>query len=204
MTAYPDPTHLTAYSAQRMNQGLPLHPDVREEFWGYTLRMTERSVSAATVVRAMSGLGFVVFLSATISVWMLKSAGLAGSGSGLLPAVLVTLGWISWSVFRRATPVRVQIDTYAGELREVIDLPFGGVEVLACHGFDAVLDVCVVASTLKDGFGQIRVSFADSETVPVAAGAISALRPLRDRLAQDMGVEAEQRREAVWSGPLAA
>jgi len=73
---------------------------------------------------------------------------------------------------------------------------------LASYGMDAVRDLRIVASASDAGFGQIHAEIDGYGIVPLADGAVGPLKVLKDRIAQDCGLEGHGQRIAEWSGPL--
>ncbi len=206
MTILPDPNEFTTTLGTSAENGALLHPDVRDRFWGYEVRMTQVGDTLSMAIRFVSGLICMALAFLTVALLVVPSAFGALTDelrwplavSGLCCAVIAAH---IYSAFR---PIRVQVDTTAGEIREVIERRFGGEEVLSCYGMDAVASVEVVASGQDATLGQVHVRVNGYGVVPVGDGAVSALRPLRDRLAVDCGIEVADSSDAFWSGPLKA
>ena len=206
MTALPDPEEFLTTLGVNAENGVQLHPDVRERFWGYEVRMTQTRTFGMSVVRSaacVAGLGFGL-LGVSLLIWPSLMQGIGLEGHSVAALACFCLAVIAAHVYALHRPVRVQIDTSAGELREVIDRRFGGEAVLARYGLDAVAGVDVVASQTDPSFGQVHVRVKGYGVLPVGDGAVSALRPLRDQLAVDCGLETPDVRPAVWNGPLPA
>ncbi|MCF2872222.1 hypothetical protein L0664_14195 [Octadecabacter sp. G9-8] len=207
MTAQPDHTDFSTRTAAGP-ETVVMRPKVVEHYWGYEVASNEHVISAAVLMRAMCGLLTVATFGAAIGVWLVPAMAFVGSAfvsklvvSVMLLAVMVVLARIA----ARGTQVRVQVDMTTGELREVVDGPFGSVITLANYGIDAVQSVDIVSSRTEPSFGQIHVQISGLGPIPVGDGAILTLHPLRDRLAQDCGVDqGDSARVAVWGGPLAA
>lgn len=206
MTVLPDPNEFTTTMGMNSANGIQLHPDVRDRFWGYEVRMTQGRNGVSAVIRLGSYAVSLWFAVAGVMMLIWPVANLAAV-NGAQSAIAITafcLSAIAAHICATHCPVRVQVDTAAGELREVVDRRFGGEVVLARYGLDAVAQVEVVSSDRTPSLGQVHVRINGYGVVPVGDGALSALRPLRDRLAAECGLDNCDARPAVWSGPLAA
>ena len=106
---------------------------------------------------------------------------------------------------RARASVWVQIDTAAGEVREVIDGMFQSYIMLVNCGFDAIDAVDVVAARSGASFGQVQISIKGIGPVPVGDGLPLLTAALCSRLASDFGLKnAHPLREVTWGWPLAA
>ncbi len=208
MTAQPQISEFTNPRTSTLKQPVFMRANVTEHFWGFEVRPNEQVLDVAVLMRAMTGFFAGTAFIAALGVWLLPSMAFATAAfssklivSGLLMFATVMLARVA----ARGTQVRVQFDTSTGELREVIDGAFGGGLVLSTHGLDAVEAVQVVESRENRGFGQVQVRVQGVGVISAGDGAVSALSVLRDRIANDCGLEASGPvRETVWGGPLAA
>ena len=206
MTVLPDQNEFTTTMDLNAANGIQLHPDVRDRYWGYEVRMTQGRSGGISIVRLAAYAASLWFAVVGVMMLIWPIANLT-SVSGVHSALAVTafcLSAIAAHICALHCPVRVQIDTSTGELREVVDRRFGGEVVLACYGLDAVARVEVVASDKVSSLGQGHVCINGYGVVPIGGGALSALRPLRDRLAAECGLDNDDARPAVWTGPIAA
>lgn len=204
MTALPDHTDFATHTSASTGT-VVMRPKVVEHFWGYEVASNEHVINVAVLMRAASGLLTVGTLIASVGVWFVPAMAIAGASIAAKFAasvLLLALAFVLARIAARGTQVRVQIDTSNGELREVVDGPFGSVMTLANYGIDAVK---VMPSRNEPSFGQVQVYIKSFGAIPVGDGALMTLHPLRDRLAGDCGVEqGDVPRDAVWAGPLAA
>ncbi|MCW1951103.1 MAG: hypothetical protein KIH44_007035 [Octadecabacter sp.] len=208
MTVQPHTTDFINPSARVTPTNLFMRPNVTEHFWGYEVRANEQVFDIAVLMRALSGFFAAAAFIAALGVWLLPSMVFAASAFGTKLTVSVALMCCVLLLARvaaRGTQVRIQFDTSAGEVREVVDGAFGTGLVLARYGLDAVEAVEVVGSREHRSFGQVQIRISGIGAVAAGDGAISALSVLRDRIANDCGLEsAGPLREAVWGGPWAA
>lgn len=206
MTALPDPNEFITTMGMNTDSGAQLHPDIRERFWGYEVRATKLTNLRATCIRLVAigmALVFALFGIAALVLPMPAYSGVMGS-QWAVAVTSLSLAAIAAHVCSLHRSVRVQIDTSTGEIREVVDSRFGAELVLARYGMDAVSAVEVIASARNPALGQVHVRVKGQGVVPVGDGAISALRPLRDMLSADCGLDRDDAPAAVWSGPLVA
>ncbi len=208
MTAYPNPTDFADRATESNQVGISMRPNVTEHFWGYEVRPNEQVINIAVLLRAACGFLTVATLGAAVGVWFLPTMAFVAQAFAAkitVSLVLICVSIVLARVAAQGTCVRVQIDTAAGELREVVDGPFGTDIVLAHYGFDAINAVDVVASRSSASFGQVQISVNGIGPVPAGDGSLLLIAALRTRLASDCGLEtARPRREVIWGGPFAA
>ena len=172
------------------------------------MRANEQVIGIAVLMRAMSGLFAGATFVAALGVWLVPAMAFVATAFTAKMTISVLLMCVAFMLARvaaRGTRVRIQVDTAVGELREVVDGSFGAGGVLAQYGLDAVEAVEIISSQVNRSFGQIQIRIKGIGPVPAGDGALSALTPLRNRIAQDCGLEESGPvRAAVWSGPLAA
>lgn len=208
MTAQPQISDFSDTHKPTLKQPVFMRANVTEHFWGFEVRPNEQVFDIAVLVRALTGFFAGTAFIAALGVWILPSMvfGAAAFSSKLIVSVLLMFGTVLLArAAARGTQVRVQFDTSAGELREVVDSAFGGDLVLATYGLDAVEAVEVVESSENHGFGQVQIHVRGAHVIPAGDGAISALAVLRNRMANNCGLETSGPiREAVWGGPLVA
>ena len=211
MSTHPDPidfADLTTepYQARSNQDSMSMRPNVTEHYWGYEVRPNEQLVDIAVLLRAICGFLTVATLIAAVCRWVLP--GTVFGAQALVTKMSVSLFLICASlvlarVVARGTCVRVQIDTAAGEVREVVDGLFQRDIVLAHYGFDAIDAVDVRTARSSASFGQVQISIKGIGPVPAGDGSPLLIAALRSRLASDFGLEnAHPVREAVWGGPL--
>lgn len=207
MTALPNPTDFSG-PAYRLPITQVLHPNVTEHFWGYEVRPNEKVISSMVILRGICGLLMVALAAASVGIWMLPASMYLPEPFGMKVAatvVLLCLALLCGRIAAQGSDVRMQIDTAGGELREVVDGPFGRVVTLTAFGLDAVKGVEIVQSAVEPSLGQIQLTLKDGSVLPVGDGALTALRPLRTRLANDCGAPVTSTvQPAVWSGPITA
>lgn len=204
MTALPDPNEFITTLGVSSANGMPLHPDVRERYWGYEVRTTQVTNARATCIRMVSigmGLVFGVFGIAALVLPMPAYSGVAGA-QWAIAVTSLCLAALAAHVSSLHRVVRVQVDTAAGELREVVDGRLGAEVILARYGMDAVAAVEIVVSERDRTLGQVQVRVNGHGVVPIGDGAVSVLGPLRDQLMMDCGLAGRNAPPAVWSGPL--
>lgn len=205
MTALPDPMEFV--SSAPVTDGAT-RPNVVDTFWGYEVSPTEHVINIPSLVRGLAGFLAVSATFATLLVWLVPAMSFTGDDVSSKLAASALFGCIAILTAYYAahgTRVRVQIDTANGELREVVDGPFGQVKVLSLYGFDTVTSVDVVASAVQPVRGQIQIQMKRGGQIALGDGAVLALGPLRARIASDCGLDlGASTREAVWTGPRAA
>ena len=208
MTALPDPTDFATSNTQPAAHAAGLRPKVSEQFWGYEVAMNEQTVNSAVIVRFAVGLLTIGSFVASVGVWLMPASvfGETILSSTLMASVLFfCVSAMLFQIAGRSTRVRVQFDTSVGEVREVVKGPLGGDIVLARYGIDTVSAAHLVESAQERGFGQIQLVLKDGKRIPVGDGALTALRDLRAKIADDCGFESDRGAlPAVWSGPHAA
>jgi len=185
MTALPTQDEFATTSGANGQNGSMMHPDVHDKFWGYEVRMIETGRFRVRAVRTLAAVGAVAF--STIGLGAIMWAVRAGETGTSKPYVFysllfLALGFLTAHVFSQFRDVRVQVDTQAGELREVAP---------------TITSIDVVASTENPEFGQIHVEIEGAGIVPVGDGAVSSLRLLRNRLALDCGLDVVQGDDAM-------
>ena len=211
MSTHPDPIDFAnlnteSYQARSNQDPMSMRPNVTEHFWGYEVRPNEQLVNISVLLRAICGFLTVATLIAAVCLWLLPAT--VFGAQALVTKMSVSLFLICASlvlarVVARETGVRVQIDTAAGEVREVVDGLFQRDIVLAHYGFDAIDAVDVIAARSSASFGQVQISIKGIGPVPAGDGSPLLIAALRSRLASDFGLEnAHPVREAVWGGPL--
>lgn len=206
MTAVPNPSDFLKSGRMSANDGALTRPNVTEHFWGYEVCPNEQIVDIAVFLRLLCGVLAVATVAGAMGIWLFAGMGFIAQttvakavGSGFL----ICLSMILTRIAARGTQVRVQVDTSAGELREVVTGPFGSNVVLAQYGFDTVQGVELVGSRGHRAMGQICIEIKGGAVVPVGDGALVVLSALRDRLANDCGHDKRSvAREAIWSGPI--
>lgn len=208
MTALPDPVSFAPKSPKAEPQPMTLQPNITQCYWGYEGKLNEQTFSVADIARLAASVFTIAAFVAACGVWLVPDAAFSGGGlssKAMACAALLCIGALALRFASRGTRVRVQMDTSNGELREVVDGPFGTDIELSSYGLDTVRLVRVVTSSSNRSFGQIQMTLADGTTLPFADGSSFALRDLRDRIALDCGLmEQGPSRTAIWVGPLAA
>ncbi|SMX32207.1 hypothetical protein [Octadecabacter ascidiaceicola] len=208
MTAQPNISDFANTAAPASKQPVFMRANVTEHFWGFEVRPNEQIFDLAVLTRAVAGFFAGAGFIASLGFWLLPSMAFVATAFTSKLTVSVLLMVVASLLARfaaRGTQVRVQFDTSAGELREVVDGAFGSTLILATYGLDAVEAVEVVESTENRGFGQVHICMRGTHTIASGDGAVSALATLRNRIANECGLETSgQAREAVWGGPLAA
>lgn len=206
MTALPDPNEFITTMGVNTESGVQLHPEIHDRYWGYEVRTTQITDRAAKRIRVAASIFALtlMFLGLTEVASPLVGLEIGSSPYGLISSVALTLAVLVtyWGSLHR--PVRVQVDTATGELREVTKGWFGAEVILARYGMDAIAAVDVVASKKSPSLGQVHVRLNGNGVIPVGDGAVSALRPLRDRLAAECGLDDINSRPAIWTGPISA
>lgn len=205
MTALPDPTSFVALPKAGQNNGYMQRPNVVEHYWGYEVSCHEEVINLAALMRGFAVLVTFASFAAALLVWLLPASAFVGDAM-VVKSMASLLFWCVGGMLMRFVPggtnVRIQVDTSAGELREVVDGMTGKVVVLARYGFDAAVDVGVVASREDAGNGQVQIMIAEVGRIPAGNGDIRALHDLRARLANDLGTAAKDPRRPIWSGPI--
>lgn len=209
MTALPDPSEFsTTLTSTTPKTALLVRPTVTEHFWGYAISSHDQVVGLAVLMRSVAGLVTLASFIGALAVWFLPAAAFAGDAIMIkaMASILMTcIGAMLMNFVGRGTRVRVHVDTAAGELHEVVGGLFGSDVILARYGMDAVESIDVVPSLIDPDYGQIQIAIKGAATIGAGNGDVAALHGLRDRLANDMGLEyGSGAREAVWSGPLAS
>jgi hypothetical protein len=213
MTAHLNPIDFANLSTGSTQTGLKqvgilMRPNVTEHFWGYEVRPTELAFDIAVLLRSVCGILRVATLIAAAGIWLMSAMAFVAQAFAVKLIVSIVLMCISIALSRvaaRGTSVRVQIDTAAGEVREVVDGRFGSDIVLARYGFDAIDAVSVVASRSSASLGQIQINVKDICSVPAGDGSLLLIAALRNRLASDVGLEpARPQSDVAFEGPLLA
>ena len=208
MTAQPNISDFLTTSTSASKQPVFMRPNVTEHFWGFEVRPNEQVLDLAVLMRALTGFLAGAAFIAALGIWLLPSTAFVESAfsSKLIVSVLLMIGAVLLArVAARGTHVRVQLDTSAGEIREVVDGAFGGNLVLATYGLDAVEAVGVVESAKNRGFGQVQIRVRGANAISAGDGAVSALATLRNRIANDCGLDViNQTRETNRGGAFVA
>jgi hypothetical protein len=185
---------------------MSMRPNVTEHYWGYEVRPNEQLVDIAVLLRATCGFLRVATLIAAVGLWLLPSTVFGAQAmvaKMTVSLLLICASLVLARVAARGTCVRVQIDTAAGEVREVVDGLFQSDIVLAHYGFDAIDAVDVIAARSSASFWQVQISIKGIGPVPAGDGSPLLIAALRSRFVSDFGLEnAHPVREAVWGGPL--
>ncbi len=208
MTAHPDPYSFVSTPPVLTKSDVFMRPNVTERFWGYEISPSEQVIDIAVLLRAMCGFTAVTTFIVAIGVWVMPMMAFSASAvtaKVMVSILLMCLAFVLARIAARGTRVRVQIDTAAGELREVVDGMFGADVVLAHYGFDSVEKIDVIPSRTNSTCGQVQILIKGVGVLPAGEGALVLLGALRSRLATDCGLDiASNAREAVWGGPIAA
>ncbi len=212
MTAQPHPALFNNTFPNQHQADLLVRPNVNEHFWGYEITPNEQLIGIAVLLRGLCGFLMVTLFAAAVGIWLVPAVSFIGDAEvakSLATLAFLGLSFVFARMAARGSRVRVQIDTSAGEFREVVDGPTGKDIVLAKYGFDAVEDIHVVGPRGKGSIGQVQVTFKASgkvaHRIAVGDGGLLLLGPLRSRLASDCGLDCTgPTRRAVWNGPLAA
>lgn len=204
MTALPDiGPHPLTQAATR-----PRGPRLREAYWGYAIAPGEQIVGLAVLAQLAAGAAMVATFLAATGVWIVPASALSSDAvvtKMSATVMLICLGVLLARFGRRGTQVWLQVDTRAGELREVLPLLGGGEEVLNRIGMDCVTDVLVCVSSTVPGRGQLQIFLSDGQCIGAGDGGLDALTPVQRRIALDCGlVGGTAARPAIWAGPLAA
>jgi hypothetical protein len=211
MSTHPDPidfADLTTepYQARSNQDSMSMRPNVTEHYWGYEVRPNEQLVDIAVLLRATCGFLTVATLIAAVGLWLLPSTVFGAQAmvaKMTVSLLLICAALVLARVVARGTCVRVQVDTAAGEVRQVTDGMFQSDIVLAHYRFDAIDAVDVIAARSSASFGQVQIIIKGIGPVPAGDGSPLLIAVLRSRLASDFGLEnAHPAREAVWGGPL--
>lgn len=186
MTAYPNPTDFVAHFDGAQTK-LRADPNVVEHYWGYEVTPNQRVVDMAVIMRGACALFGVASGFAAFGIWFVPAMMLVTStlaAKVAVTALFLCVAGLLAKLTARGTRVRVQIDTANGELREVVDGPFGSVFVLAQYGFDVVEAVEIATSPIDTTFGQIHltVTGVGIGVIPVGDGPVVKLQQLCDRL----------------------
>lgn len=209
MTAFPDPAG--PFETFTSAESMPAHmtrPNVKQEFWGYEVAPAEEVFDLSVLMRGVALMGFLGALVAAIAIWMVPA--MSFSGDPLATKALISLVALVFAlsvsrVALRSTRIRLQVDTANGELREVVAGVFRGDTVIASYGIDTVQGVKIVTRQDDTSLGQIQIAVAGVGRIPAGDGSILMLERLKARLQKDLGChDASTRREAVWTGPIAA
>jgi len=184
-----------------------MRPSVTDHFWGFEVRPNELVIDVAVLMRVLTALFAGATFITALGIWLIPSMALADTAFNLKLAYSIFMMLMTVLLARvavRGTQVRVQFDTSVGEVREVVDGAFGGRLVLARYGLDAVEAVEVVESRENRGFGQVQIRLRGANAISAGDGAVSALAVLRNRIANDCGLELSGPvRGAVWRGSSA-
>jgi hypothetical protein len=211
MSTHPDPIDFTdltteSYQARSNQNSMSMRPNVTEHYWGYEVRPNEQLVDIAVLLRATCGFLTVATLIAAVGLWLLPSTVFGAQAmvaKMTVSLLLICASLVLARVAARGTCVRVQVDTAAGEVREVTDGMFQSDIVLAHYRFDVIDAVDVIAARSSASFGQVQIIIKGIGPVPAGDGSPLLIAVLRSRLASDFGLEnAHPAREAVWGGPL--
>jgi len=190
MTTLPDPNEFVKIMGGKIANDIPRRPSVEEQHWGYEVRPAQISDRVNTVIRSgfyLVSLAFgIVGILALVS--PMQDLGLNHSAQGFFAVGSLALAALAAHISSSHRPVRIQIDTTAGELREIMESPSHGGQILARYGFDTIAAVGIVTSTKDSSIGQLQARVNGYGTVLVADGPISTLRLLGDRLARDCGL----------------
>ena len=190
MTTLPDPIEFVTILGRKIANDIPRRLDVQERHWGYEVQPAQISDTINTAIRLSSYLVSLTFgvIGILALVSPMQGFGLDHRAQGFFAIGSLALAAFTAHISSSHRSVRIQIDTAAGELREVTESPFRGCQVLARYGLDAIAAVEIVTSSKDTSIGQLHVRVNGYGAIPVADGSISTLRSLRDRLATDCGL----------------
>lgn len=207
MTAQPNIAEFLNILIPASKQPVLMRPSVTDHFWGFEVRPNELVIDVAVLMRVLTALFAGATFITALGIWLIPSMALADTAFNLKLAYSIFMMLMTVLLARvavRGTQVRVQFDTSVGEVREVVDGAFGGRLVLARYGLDAVEAVEVVESRENRGFGQVQIRLRGANAISAGDGAVSALAVLRNRIANDCGLELSGPvRGAVWRGSSA-
>lgn len=207
MTALPDPSEFVPHAQFARQSPVLARPAVSEHYWGYEISKRIQVIDLAVLTRAVAGFLTIACFVSAIMVWLVPAMAFTGDvmmGKALASVGMACLGSLMFRFVGRGTRMRVQVDTSVGEIREVVSGMFGSTIVLSNYGLDAIEAVDVAVSRKDPAFGQLHVALKDGPVLPVGDGSVVGLGPLRDKIANDCGLESNApKRSAIWSGPLA-
>jgi len=199
MTTLPDPNEFVTIMGGKIANDIPRRPNVEEQHWGYEVRPAQISNRVNTIIRLSSYLVSLAFgiVGILALVWPMQDLGLSHKAQGFFAVGSLALAALAAHISSSHRSVRIQIDTTVGELREIIESPSRGGQVLARYGFDSIAAVEIVTSAKKSSSGQLQARVNGYGAVLVADGSISTLRSLGDRLAMDCGLDHTNARTAA-------
>lgn len=208
MTARPNPFTFAPAASAPQETPIFVRPNVTERFWGYEVSRSEHVIDLAVLARGLAALTMVGLFVAAALVWLVPDMAFVGDAfvaKSVASIVLASLGLLFVRFAGRGTRIRVQVDTSAGELREVVDGMFGSDVVLSRYGFDAVKSVEIVTSGVNPSYGQVHILMEQGGPILAADGTVVALRHLRAKLAADCGHDEPMPTHApVWGGARTA
>ncbi|MBT8412442.1 MAG: hypothetical protein KJP02_11695 [Octadecabacter sp.] len=177
-----------------------------EHFWGIEVASGQDVLDLALVLRGVKALAAGAAFVLAMIVWLPPFAGFltgAVAAKGLVCIILLVTGLVMARAASRGTRVYVQLDTKAGEIREVAYTVFGKVNVLARYGIDSVTGVSVQRSDKLADAAQILILIDGVGAIRAGVGSVFCVKQLQNRMLVELGVQRGNARPAIWVGPLA-
>lgn len=168
---------------------------VEETHWGYVVRDPSGVSVGLVVAQAICWVFGISAVVAALCVWIFAGeASDAGTIALRWGATVIALAFAALALWyaSRGIETEIQVDTRLGELREVTRNRAGRPTAHGRHGFDSIGGVFIDRQGRRDmagGSGVLVLRLGNSaQLVAVAAGPVSELEPLRDRMGRDLVV----------------
>ncbi|WP_296424144.1 hypothetical protein [Yoonia sp.] len=170
---------------------------VEDIYWGYMVRSGLGPSIGVVIAQAASFFLGACLLTAAIGILVLPTLMFDGDigvmrmgAATLFGAMAAYLLWFA----SRGTRAELHVDTSVGEIREVICNRAGRPTTVGCYGFDTIGGV-FLDEREDENWATLVLRYRNTaQTVCVAEGTEAQLMPLRDRLGQDLMVQAKTTR----------
>ena len=178
-----------------------------EHFWGIEVASGQDMLDLALVLRGVKALAAVAAFVLALIVWLPPFASFLTGGvaaKGLVCITLLAAGLAMARAASRGTRVYVQLDTKAGEIREVAYNAFGKVNVLARYGIDSVTGVSIQRSDKSEDAAEMQILIDGVGAIQAGVGSVFCIKQLRNRMLVELGMQRSNACPAIWAGPLAS
>jgi hypothetical protein len=160
---------------------------IQEAYWGYRIIPEGAPPLRLVVMQAAAMLGGAALIAGSVALmFMSRSTDFVF----MIPAIMLilaagtTLMWFA----SRGTMINIEVDSMAGEVREVVRNRTGGMSVISRYGFDCVGSVFIQRPVA--GTATLMLRYRNTaRTLAVASGPEADLARLRDRMGRDLIVK---------------
>ncbi|SFL02289.1 hypothetical protein SAMN04488004_106116 [Loktanella salsilacus] len=186
MTDMPDTSRTVSVASRRVKPAEMVVTGfaLQEAYWGYRVTLEGAPPLRLVIMQSIAMLGGAALIAASVA---LMFASRSTDFVFMIPAIMLilaagtTLMWFA----SRGTMINIEVDSMAGEVREVVRNRTGGMSVISRYGFDCVGSVFIQRPTA--GTATLMLRYRNTaRTLAVASGSESDLARLRDRMGRDL------------------